>query len=186
MNIKNKILGVVALLAALATTSQAVPLTGNYALNGTASLNSSTVNTATQLVSGSGLFASLSGSLAPYNGQAFTISTWNFNSAAVVPLWQTASLQFNLISSAIKIQGGGDLVVDGRGTLFLKSDPAGTANEYTFNFTTQDPNIGAVAPNFVFSFSASGNPVPDGGSSVLLLGAALVGLGILRRKMAKA
>lgn len=184
MNIKNKILGTLALLAALATSSHALPLTGNYSLNGTAQLDSGTVNTATQLISGSGLFSSLSGDLAAYNGEVFTISTWNFNSGVVSPLWQTTNLQFDLANSFIKQQGGGDLVVDGKGTLFLKSDPVGTAREYTFNFTTQDPNIGQANGNFVFSFSVSGGPVPDAGSSVVLLGAALIGVALFRRKIA--
>jgi hypothetical protein len=185
MKIKNMILGAAALLAALATTSQAVPLTGNYALAGTATLNSVSVNTATQLLSGSGLFNSFSGNLAAYNGQAFALNAWSFNSGPVVNLWSTTDLQFNLVTSTIKTQGGGDLIVDGTGLLFLKSDPVGSARDYTFNFTTQDPNIGGGGPNYVFSFSVSGNPVPEGGSTVLLLGAALVALAMVRRQFAR-
>ena len=52
----------------------------------------------------------------------------------------------------------------------------------TWHFTTQDPanNQG------LFSFSAQINVVPDGGSTVALLGAALFAVGALRARFAKA
>ena len=42
---------------------------------------------------------------------------------------------------------------------------------------TQNPSA-----NGIFSFSAAGQAVPDGGSAVAVLGLALVGVEVLRRK----
>jgi hypothetical protein len=50
----------------------------------------------------------------------------------------------------------------------------------TWAFTTQNAGGRTRA---IFSFSANGNAVPDGGSAVAFLGLALTGLEVLRRKL---
>jgi hypothetical protein len=56
-----------------------------------------------------------------------------------------------------------------------------TSNTYNFSVTFQDPpsNPG----NDTFTFSASQAPVPDGSATAMLLGAALSGVALLRRKL---
>jgi len=177
------------LALALGSTAIAVPLSGNYGLaGGQANLNSISVNTATGVISwmGTTTVSALAGTLAAYNGQTVTLDPWSFNSGAQLSLWETTNLQFDLISSSITTQGGGAVDVGGVGNLFVKGDQAGTTNRYSFNFTSQDPSLnpltGSTTAGYAFTFSASGNPVPESGATAAMLGAALVGLGLIARR----
>jgi hypothetical protein len=63
----------------------------------------------------------------------------------------------------------------------LKPQKCGNGFDPTFmtwSFTTQDPRTGRPR---VFSFSAASGSVPDGGSTVALLGLAIVGVEALRQ-----
>jgi VPDSG-CTERM motif len=82
---------------------------------------------------------------------------------------------FDLLVSTIVFQGNGFLSVSGTGTI------SGNGFDPTFgtwSFSTQNPSS-----NGIFSFSAAGQAVPDGGSAVALLGLALTGIEVLRRKL---
>jgi VPDSG-CTERM motif len=50
----------------------------------------------------------------------------------------------------------------------------------TWSFTVNNSN---GRPKIMFSFAANADAVPDGGSAVALLGLALTGLEVLRRKL---
>ena len=54
----------------------------------------------------------------------------------------------------------------------------------SWDFTSQDPNAGTSPDSWTFSASGASTPpsVPDGGSTAMLLGAALTGLAFLRKK----
>lgn len=167
---------------------QAVPITGAITFAGTVTLDSDSVNTATAVLfwhekdnTGMPLVASGSGSFAGLAGMAATFAEpWSFNSGAVAAFWTVGGFTFDLISSHIVSQGGGGLFVTGTGTL---TGPGFTPTMGTWSFSSQDPSAGTPP---VFSFSASGGTVPDSGSTVAFLGAALVGVEMLRRKLAKA
>lgn len=105
---------------------------------------------------------------------------WIFNpSTSATPLWTIAgpeNFSFNLTSSNIAFQNGSFLAIAGTGTLTGTGfDPT----PGTWNFTTQ-----GVAADSKFSWSSStvAAAVPDGGTSIVLLGGSLLGLYGLRRK----
>ena len=163
--------------------AQAVPITGAITFAGGVTLNTGTVNTATQVLtwldesgdmptvqSGSGSFAGLDGQTATF---AFP---WTFGSGQAA-LWTVGGFTFNLIASHIVSQtGNGFLSVSGTGT--ISGNGYATTTGVTWNFTVQDD-----ASNGVFSFSGGSEAIPDGGPTVALLGLALAGIEGLRRKL---
>jgi hypothetical protein len=127
------------------------------------------------------------GSFAPFvavgAAATFTPLQWNFNSGPVTAFWSVGGFTFNLTASSIFSQGGfpAGVVVNGSGIISGNGfDPT----PGTWSFSTQDPSAGTPP---VFSFSAAtGAIVPDSGTTVALLGLALVGVGFLRRKLGAA
>ena len=113
-------------------------------------------------------------------GDAVTITNpWAFNSGALTPFWSVDGFTFDLISSAIISQGGGQVSVTGTGTVTGHGfDPS----LGVWNFTSQNPSSGSPAR---FTFSAA-TAVPEGGTTALLLGLSLVSLSLaaFRRKSA--
>ena len=88
-----------------------------------------------------------------------------------VPTWQ-------LLSSWIVSQGSGFVVVSGTG---IASGNGYTPTTLSWSFTSQDPSV--TQDPLTFTFSASSNSVPDGGATVMLLGIALSGVALLKRKL---
>ena len=166
--------------------AQAVPLpvTGAITFAGGVTLNSGSVNTASQVLtwldesgdmptvqSGSGSFAGLVGATVTF---AFP---WSFNSGPIAAFWTVGGFTFNLIASTIISQmGDGFLAVSGTGT--ISGNGYATTTGVTWNFTVQDD-----ASNGVFSFSGGSEAIPDGGPTVALLGLALAGIEGIRRKL---
>jgi len=104
---------------------------------------------------------------------------WIFTPSTPTPgLWSVGGFTFDLASSTVVLQDSDFLIISGTGTV---SGNGFEPTTMTWNFTSQSPDA-----NGVFSFSASGNAgggVPDGGTTVALLGVALIGLEFLRRKI---
>ena len=169
------------------------PITGNITFAGSVTLDTNSVNTATEVVSGgwhgpvssqnpSGLpqVQSADGTFASQGvmtGDPTTFaSPWTFNSGSVPAFWSVDGFTFDLSASHIVQQtGNGFLTVTGTGTVshmgFLPS--AGT-----FSFSSQDPSA-----NSRFSFSAASS-VPEPGTTGLISagGICLAGV-VLRRKL---
>jgi hypothetical protein len=103
---------------------------------------------------------------------------WIFSPSTPTPgLWSVGPFTFDLLSSNIVTQNPGELTVTGSGIVSANGfDP--TAMDWSF--TTQSSS---GRTRLVFSFSANGMAVPDGGSAVALLGIALTGIEGLRRKL---
>jgi len=101
---------------------------------------------------------------------------WIFNPSTPTPgLWSVGGFTFDLLSSTVVTQNAQFLSISGTGIVSGNGfDP--TAMEWSF--TAQ--NAGG-RPRTIFSFSANGIAVPDGGTTVMLLGAALGALGLARR-----
>jgi len=146
-------------------------------------LNSTTVNTATQVIGwldenlAMPTVQSVSGNFAYFvtAGDFVTFTpTWSFTSGPIALFWQVGGFTFNLIASNIVFQGGGFLSVSGTGTI---SGNGYTPTAGTWTFSAQDD-----PSNGVFSFSAGSEAAPDGGATVALLGLALAGIEGIRRK----
>jgi hypothetical protein len=173
------VLAIGALSSALfSQQAQAIPINGIINLAGAVQLNGP-FGTATAVTAwlnphveagSTGDFASI-----PVNTPV-TMSAWQFSPSTPTPaLWSVAGFTFDLLSSTVVTHTSGFLSIDGTGIVSGNGfDP--TAMEWSF--TSQN------AGGSTFSFSATGVAgVPDGGSAVALLGLALVGIEVLRRKL---
>lgn len=198
---KMKLLKMVTVVAAVVGVSGIAhaclisPITGNITFVGGVTLDTTSAGTATEVLDwtgpgGTGLPVVLSdsgsfASIAPGTPVCFA-SPWFFNSGAVTPLWSVGCYTFDLTSSHIMFQGGSPaaVVVDGSGTVSGPCWLQDTA--MTWSFTTQDPGASGGDPSVIFSFSAAsgtGSAVPDGGTTAMLLGVGVLGLGLLKKQV---
>jgi hypothetical protein len=127
----------------------------------------------------SGAFTSIT------NGTAVTFATpWIFDpSTAYTPLWTVGNFTFDLSSSVFSkpvIGGKTFLVVAGTGVIKNSVDGYDDTPG-SWEFSSQGKAAGGV-----FSWSSSTTSVPDGGTTIALLGFSLLGLHGVRRKFAKA
>jgi VPDSG-CTERM motif len=162
---------------------QATPINGNITFFGTVSLDTGNVNNAHSVTAWHGLggaglpfVASADGDFTGLTGMTATYhAPWSFNSGPISTFWTVGGFTFDLLVSSITLQGGGSIVVDGTGTI---NAPGFDPTAGVWHFTTQGPKAQGV-----FSFSAATGAVPDGGSAVALLGLALTGIEVLRRRL---
>jgi hypothetical protein len=92
-------------------------------------------------------------------------------------LWSVGGFTFDLLSATVVTQTAKTLFIEGTGIVTANGfDPTGME----WSFTTQ--SAGGITRSS-FSFSANNVAVPDGGSAVALLGLALTGIEVLRRKL---
>jgi hypothetical protein len=195
-----KIASVAVVSCALVQTIQALPITGSIGFSGTGVTfnNSSAGNSiavtswiSPYVTSDTGSFLT-PGYITPNPGEGVTFmgnntSTWNFNTSTPINnFWVAGNFTFELLSSYIQSQGGspgttGFVVVFGTGIVSATgANPAGfTPTVLSWSFTSRDPSAGA-SPSWTFSASAAS--VPDGGSTVMLLGLALSGVALLKKK----
>ena len=171
---------VAAFAVALTQTARAVPITGNMGFSGAVQLNSGNVQTATEALSwlntvvngASGTFSTI-----PDGTPVALASPWFFNSGALNNFWTVGGFTFNLLSSHVYSQDGLFLDVVMNGTVSGNSfDP--TAFAGTFQVANPPANGSAI-----FTERLSFSSVPDGGSTVLLLGVACVGMFLIKRKL---
>lgn len=110
-------------------------------------------------------------------------SPWIFNpSTSYSPFWtitrpDLSVITFDLTGSVITFQTSGGLIVEGTG---MAQMPGFTDTPGTWFFSTQ-----GSPSNGLFSWSST-TDVPDGGTTLALLGGSLLGLGAIRRKLVKA
>jgi hypothetical protein len=192
---KKTILAVLAMgtlsCALFSQQAQAVPITGTLNLGGAVQFDSSSLNMAhrvnvwfdsngnaghsTVQPGNEGTFAMILPGT-----QADMAQPWIFNpSTPTMHLWSVAGFTFNLMSSTIMAQDATQLVITGHGT--VTGPPGFDATTMEWAFSTQ--SAGGLT-HMVFSISANASAgVPDGGATVMLLGAALGALGMARRFM---
>jgi len=190
-------LATVSVLAfALTQYAEAVPINGNIGFTGGVVFNTGSASTATSVTKwidpvaklSSGTFASVA------SGTAATFATpWSFNSGPVAAFWSVGGFTFDLVASSITKQGGtssglggyGYVVVSGTGTV---SGNGFDATPMIWNFSSQDPKAGTNPDRWTFSASAESTgsvkppSVADSGSTVMLLGSALLGVAWINRK----
>jgi len=183
-----KIAGVAAVALALTQAVQATPISGNIGFSGNVTYDTSSAGTATEVTSWINpvVGATPTGSfniITPGTGVNFTTSIWSFNDASTInPFWMVDGFTFELLSSSIVVQGGtypaGFVFVSGTG---IVSGNGYTPTQLSWSFTSQDPKAGSGPDNWTFSASAAS--VPDGGATVMLLGIALSGVALLKKKL---
>jgi hypothetical protein len=120
----------------------------------------------------SGVFAGLDGGTAFYSDFTFD----PLPAGGITPLWSFNGFSFNLTSIVSITRGLHGIVIQGFGTLFADGyDP--TPSMWSFS---------ADETNMIFGFSSTTSampvPVPDSGSTLLLMGAAMLALGYVRSR----
>ena len=180
-----KIALVSSFVVVFACVVSAMPITGGIGFSGTAVLDTSDPNTASKVVSwGTNSVGSVSGTFASYGG-GIPLGTmvamggpWNFHSTFVNNFWQVDGFTYNVWSTSIFAQGYGLTKI------FLQGNVSGngfSSTPFTCWFQFSNPTSSGVY-NFSESLSFS-QSTPDGGTTVLLLGAALSGLAVIRRRL---
>jgi hypothetical protein len=103
-----------------------------------------------------------------------TVNVWSFVFGGKTYSFDLSSIQS--VSQGFDVNGNQFLDISGKGTLHITgfTDTIGT---YIFT---------ANSASDTFSFSSSNGAVPDGGTTVMLLGAAFAGLALLRKKLVTA
>jgi len=165
--------------------AQATPITGDIQFTGIVTFDNTDLSMAKQVstwdlclvLSDSGSFSSIPA--LPTVTNVTMTAPWIFNpSTATIPLWQVGGFTFDLASSTIVTQTTTFLNVTGVGTL---SAAGFDTTPGTWSFTIS--NTDGLAHS-TFGFQADTAPkVPDGGATAALLGVALAGVEVLRRKL---
>ena len=162
----------------LGSIAFAAPFAGNITFSGNVTLTGGT-NFATRTGVGTWSNTIVNGAdgdfvpLVSQNDTVWFSPNWTFNSGAVAPFWQVQGFQFDLINSVVDFHTANAISVSGTGTLSGNGfDPTNGI----WQFSTQNIAVGGK-----FSFSAS-SAVPDGSSTVLLLGLGIVGMTLILRR----
>jgi hypothetical protein len=179
----------VAAAGLIAQGTQADPITGNINFAGAATLNGSlaaatAVNSVDATILTSLSTGSYVGATGPvtFNGFIFNPSTgstplqlWTFDSGVWDYSFELETLTVKTQNSSfLNITGTGVETITGPGSTYTPTD--GT---WTFTINNSDPSGAGVS----FGFASETSTVPDGGATVALLGSALVGLSVVRRKL---
>ena len=166
----------------------ATPIQGNINFAGGVHFNTNSLATATRVLTwydsnGNAGFSSVQvGGTGDFAGiapgtQATMAQPWIFSPSTSTPgLWSVGGFTFDLLSSTIVTRNASFLSISGTG---IVSGNGFDPNNMDWSFTTQSSGGRTHA---IFSFSANG-VAPDSGSAVALLGFALIGIEVLRRKL---
>ncbi len=184
---KKTILAVLAMgalsCALFSQQAQAATITGSVVMGGTLALNGP-IDTATQVThwfavgthhDGFSTVFAVDGDLAStisVGDEAAMFQPWDFSTGGPQPgLWSVGGFTFDLATSTIVTQVPGFLNVTGTGTI--------SGNGFDPTLATFNLTVTQLGSRLVFG--AITNTIPDGGATVMLLGAGLSALGIARR-----
>lgn len=162
--------------------AQAVPIDGYINFAGAVRYDTNSLLTATRVTqwkNSTVLGAATTGDFAAFtfDGEHVTMArTWIFNPSTVTPaLWRVGGFTFNLTSSTVVSQSAFFLNILGTGTVTGNGfDP--TPGQWSFTSTNSNGHIRTT-----FGFQSE-TTAPDGGATAVLLGLALTGVEVLRRK----
>jgi hypothetical protein len=186
--IKPFLAGLVAVVVAagFALSAQATPISGTMTFTGRATFDTGSLVTATTVTSFSNTdVMDADGTFTGISGPATMSAPWVFApppGVARPALWSVGGFTFDLAETTgvdRPVTGGVQfLIITGVGTIF--GPPGFGPTQGIWTFSTQNPAVGGK-----FSFSAATTAAPDGGTTLTLLGAGLIGLGAYRAKFAK-
>ncbi|MBA3609294.1 MAG: VPDSG-CTERM sorting domain-containing protein [Chthoniobacterales bacterium] len=163
-------------------SANAAMINGAITFAGGAVYDTSSLATATRVNSFSNVSVmSSDGDFASFTsvGDAVTMAApWIFTPSTATPaLWSVGGFTYDLSGATVVLQNADFLLISGTGTISGNGfDPT----VGTWSFTSQSPSADGM---FSFSSGSSANGVPDGGTTMALLGIALVGIEIARRKL---
>jgi len=172
--------------AVFSQQAQATPINGDIQFAGETRFDTNSLATAHRVVTWFDVFhnagfSSVTSGTGDFAGifpgtQATMAQPWIFNPSTPTPgLWSVGGFSFDLLTSTIVTQNASTLVIEGTG---IVSGNGFDPTSMDWSFTTQSAG---GRTRTTFSFSANGASVPDGGTTVMLLGAALGALGMARR-----
>ena len=191
-NLTKTILAVLAIgfisCALFSQQAQATAIQGNINFAGAVQFDTNSLATATQvttwfdILNNAGFTSVAPGGTGDFGiapgTQATMAQPWIFNPSTPTPgLWSVGGFTFDLLTSTVVTQNAQFLSISGTG---IVSGNGFDPTNMEWNFSSQNAGGG---PRTLFSFSANGVVVPDGGSAVALLGLALTGIEVLRRKL---
>ncbi len=187
--------GVVLAAAACTLTMQAVPMpiSGAISFSGTASMDGTSFDTATQFTAFEnvvvGAASALSGDYTGTSGAAVTMTTFTWApptaSTPINPLWSFVSggntYSFDLAVMHEDFSSPTGLLLSGLGTAHI-TGPGLELLDTTgiWNFSAQ--TLGLSTFTFSSTTSVRTDSVPDGGLTVAMMGASLLGLCLMGRK----
>jgi VPDSG-CTERM motif len=173
--------------------AQADQITGQISFSGVVRLNSPSLLTATAVQQWRDVFnhnpgftnvtgdpTGDFGTFVNAGDLAHFATPWTFGLVSGGPqaaLWSVGGFTFNLLSSTVDMRTAVDLIIHGTGTITGNGFDA-TPGTWDFHIT----NAGGQNHQS-FSFAASTSGVPDGGSAIALLGIALAGIEVVRKKI---
>jgi hypothetical protein len=185
--IKTLMAGLAAMIIAggFALSAQATPITGILNIAGTANFNTPSLTTASSatfadvivLGGNTGTFASF------LVGTPVVMASYTFDPSTITNgLWSVNGFTFNLLTSTVISRSAFFLSVNGTG--IITGPPGSDPTPGTWAFTSQNSS-GRPHDTFSFSANTEGGAVPDGGMTLALLGAGLMGLAAFRAKFGK-
>ena len=187
MKLYKILLPIVAVAASvgLLSPAQATPITGMLNIGGTATFDTSSLTTAS-----SATFADVlvlggnSGAFAGFAiGTPVVMASYTFDPSTITNgLWSVNGFTFNLLTSTVVSRSATFLSVSGTG--IITGPPGFDPTAGTWAFTSQNSS-GRPHDTFSFSANTEGGAVPDGGMTLALLGAGLMGLAAFRAKFGK-
>lgn len=176
---KNKIAimaGAVAALVSFTSSVQATPITGGISFAGGYTPNNSNLSLATSITfNNPAVVTSANGSFSGLTSVTMASPlAINPTSTPISALWSSGSFTFDALTLVQSGETATTLTLTGTGTIKDGNPADSVAGTWLATFNTLSDT---------FSYSASaGATVPDGGTTVALLGGALAGLGLLKRK----
>lgn len=191
-----KLAGLALALSGFTLSVQAIPtpITGAISFSGTSSMDGTSFVTATQFTSFENVFvgapSALSGDYVGTAGADVTMTpfTWAPTTAStpINPLWSFAigglTYSFDLSVLHEDFASTTGILLSGLGTAHITGtgvDKMDTSGNWSFSAQSLD------LATFTFSSTTAAAPqhgVPDGGTTVVMLGSALLGLQLIRRK----
>ena len=180
-----------------ALSSQAIPITGSISFAGTTTIDGVNFISATKFMSFQnvtvGADSALSGSYVGTSGAKVTVTpfTWSPPTAStpINPLWtfkvDTLTYSFDLSVLHQDYASLTGLLLSGTGTAHI-TGTGSNSQDTTGNWNFSAQTLGLSTFTFSSSTTIPAATVPDGGSTVIMLGASLLGLGLVGRKQTAA